>query len=410
MIGFSEYLTEGAPGKNVHLTHLEDAIIDDGPAGGLFALNVLKEFGKTLDGGKVSKALNVSVKWDGAPALIFGPDPADGKFFVATKGAFAKTPKLAKTHADIDMMYQTGVAATLHLALDELSKLQPKTVLQGDVLFSHQDVKVENISGQQYLTFQPNTILYAVDVNSALAQTIHKAAMGIVIHTMYAGKGKSLAELSASALTPSVFSSLKKTPRVLAMDAQYDDVSGTATFTAQEKHDYILAFEAAQDLLHGVGGEVYTHIAQEPFHAYFQQFINAQIRVGRKLTPKEAVKELEIFLNTLQQKEMGARKTEDGKAIQRDKFAGMMATVANNRQGFVEWFELHSALQRAKDIIVRKLGQASRIASFVRTDKGIRVTGPEGFVAVSRNGKAVKLVDRLEFSRLNFTAPKVWDR
>lgn len=406
---FSDFLTEASGRKNTHLTHLEDAIIDDGPSGGVFALNVLKEFGRILDGGKVSRALNVSVKWDGAPALIFGPDPADGQFFVATKGAFAKTPKLAKTHGDIDAMYSSGVNVILHLALDELSKLQPKVVMQGDVLFTSSTLKSETISGQTYLTFQPNTILYAVGMESDLARQITSAAIGIVIHTMYTGRGSSLAGYSAGALSPSAFSSLRRTPRVLAMDAGYDDLSGTATFTEQERNDFILAYEDAQSLLQSVPGQVYDAIQQEPFRSLFAQFINQQVRQNRTLRPAESVKELIIFLTGKQETEVAKRKTPDARAVIHQRYGSMVDIVSNQRPGFVRWFTLHAAIQRAKDIIVRKLGQASRISAFVRTEKGVRVTGPEGFVAVARNGKAVKLVDRLEFSRLNFIAPKVWD-
>ena len=49
-------------------------------------------------------------------------------------------------------------------------------------------------------------------------------------------------------------------------------------------------------------------------------------------------------------------------------------------------------------------------STFVRTTKGYKVTGPEGFVAVDQVGKAVKLVDRLEFAHQNFSAAKNWTK
>ena len=65
-------------------------------------------------------------------------------------------------------------------------------------------------------------------------------------------------------------------------------------------------------------------------------------------------------------------------------------------------------LQTAKTIIVRKLERAENIGTFIRTQNGYRVTAPEGYVAIDHIGKALKLVDRLEFSKANFTVDKNW--
>jgi hypothetical protein len=406
---FGTFITEAStPGKNTHLTHLEDVILDDGPSGVSFAVKLLYEFGRVLNGGNVSKSLNVSVKWDGAPALIFGPDPADGRFFVATKSAFAKNPKLAKSHADIDAMYQSGVNAVLHVALDELSKTAPKVVLQGDILFTSSTLSVQDIDGQAFLTFQPNTILYAVDRNSALGAQIAQSTIGIVVHTMYTGRGNSLADYTSSPVTPTAYSSMRRIRTALVMDAHYDDVSGTATFTAQERSDYYLAIEAVRGAARAVGPNVYSAVLEEPLHAHLQQFVNALVRQGRRAKPQDMYTQFRIFLEERRQREVATRKTPEAKNVIDQRYAAMVATVSRERKGFIAWFTLHAAIQRAKDIVVRKLGQASRVASFVRTDAGLRSTGPEGFVAVARDGKAVKLVDRLEFSKLNFQATKSW--
>ena len=80
----------------------------------------------------------------------------------------------------------------------------------------------------------------------------------------------------------------------------------------------------------------------------------------------------------------------------------MIQTVESQSSIFKALFTLHERLSAAKRVVVRKLAQASTISTFVEVDGDLRVTGPEGFVAVSHDGQAVKLVDRLEFSRLNF--------
>ena len=162
MITFNEFLQESKSGKLTHLTHLEDLMLDDGIAGMQHAITVLRQFRHMLISGGVSKALHVTTKWDGAPSVVFGPDPADGKFFVATKSAFSKVPKLMKSHAQIAEIYGSGgVGGVLHDCLSELALLQPTRVLQGDLLFSGaRSVKAQSIQGKNYLTFRPNTILY----------------------------------------------------------------------------------------------------------------------------------------------------------------------------------------------------------------------------------------------------------
>ena len=64
----------------------------------------------------------------------------------------------------------------------------------------------------------------------------------------------------------------------------------------------------------------------------------------------------------------------------------------------------YRAVQTMKAFVLKKMNQAQAIGSFQQTDGGLEVTEPEGFVAVDRSGNAVKLVDRLGFSRRNLTA------
>ena len=386
---------------------MEDAILDDGPSGVTFALTILREFGRILNGGTVSRALNVSVKWDGAPAIIFGTDPEDGKFFVATKGAFSKSPKLGKSHADIDRLFAGGLAEKLHVAFTTLSAAHPgRGVFQGDSLYSRSSLSAQTIDGVMYLTFRPNTITYAVDVNSDLGRRIAASEFGIVVHTMYTGQG-TLANYSASPVTPAAFSTLRSRGDAVILDAKFDDLSGSVTFTSQEQTDFALAFEEAQSWAR-LDPRVFEVILTEPLHAYLQQFINDQIRQNKTYAPAQAFQAFTVFLAQLEDKELAARKSPSGKEGVKQRFGAMLSTMRSVQRGLVNWFALHSAISRAKNIVVRKLGQASRVASFVATPTGYSITGPEGFVAVAHSGKAIKLVDRLEFSRLNFTVPKEW--
>ena len=409
MKSFLTHLNEGSDGKLRHLTHLEDLMLDDGIAGMQRAIEVLRQFRYMLIGGGVSKALHVTTKWDGAPSVVFGPDPADGKFFVATKSAFSKTPKLMKSHAQIAEIYGSGgVGGVLHDCLSELALLRPTRVLQGDLLFSGaRGVKARSIQGKDYLTFRPNTILYAVGVDSALGQSIDRAALGIVIHTMYSGSG-TMARLRAAPITPGVFSTLKKTSRVTSLDASYDDVSGNVSFTNEEDGEFSLLLSRVGTLAQKIPALIYTTFEAEPLHTLMNIFLNQQVRGGRAKSPRQTVNDLSLFLAERQKKEMAKRSSDDGKERVAATFTVMLDAVRTNRREMAQWFELHGAITSAKLMLIRKLAQAARVETFIPTADGFRVTGPEGFVAVSHAGRMVKLVDRLEFSRANFMAPRDW--
>ncbi len=148
-----------------------------------------------LDGNSKSRT-NATVKWDGAPAIVCGKNPENGKFFVGSKSVFNKTPKINYTIADIRKNHQGGVADKLAAALKHLKRLPITGILQGDMMFGPGDVKTKSIDGEPHYTFTPNTITYAIPVDSAEGKRIKNAKMGIVFHTTY--KGRKMDKLSAS--------------------------------------------------------------------------------------------------------------------------------------------------------------------------------------------------------------------
>ena len=106
---FTQYLTEDAT-KNLHLEHLEDLVFLYGIDGMRSGINFLRSIRDMLSG-KSTKNVDLHVKWDGAPAVFAGTDPEDGKFFVGTKGVFAKNAKLVKSNADLKKYgYSGGMA------------------------------------------------------------------------------------------------------------------------------------------------------------------------------------------------------------------------------------------------------------------------------------------------------------
>ena len=222
MIRFQEYLIEAA-GKNLHLEHIEDEILNDGINGGRAAINFIQSLRDML-AGSAKTSVNVSTKWDGAPAIFAGTDPSDGQFFVAKKSVFNKNPILYKKESDIDLSGDLG--DKFKVALSEFSKLGIKGVLQGDLLYTKSTL--ENAVPDHW-TFQPNTIMYAVPVDSDIGKKISKSKIGIVWHTTYSGD--TLEDMTASF---GVDQPLKRVSSVWHTDASYKDVSGTAKMTAAE--------------------------------------------------------------------------------------------------------------------------------------------------------------------------------
>ncbi|MCX8483377.1 MAG: hypothetical protein ORN50_07330, partial [Crocinitomicaceae bacterium] len=229
-MNFTQYLTESKEGKNLHLEHIEDEMLNRGVTGAREAINFLRSLRDMLAGHSQSH-VNVTTKWDGAPAVFAGINPENGKFFVGTKGVFNATPKLNYTDADIDNNHPgEGLNAKLKVALRYLPKLGIKGVLQGDMMFAKGDIKDQTIDGEDYITFQPNTIVYAVPADSKLAKSMTAAQMGIVFHTSYTGK--TISDMKASFNID--IGKLSTTKDVWFRDASFVDASGTATFTEAE--------------------------------------------------------------------------------------------------------------------------------------------------------------------------------
>lgn len=417
MIKFSAFqnLQEEA-GKNLHLEHLEDELFNNGIAGGRAAINFLRSLRDMLNG-DATAAVNVTVKWDGAPAVFFGTDPEDGKFFVAKKGIFNKNPKTYKSYADIDADTSGDLNSKLKVAFDNLQKLKlGKSVYQGDLMFTN-DLKNETIGGEKLITFQPNTIVYAVPVNSDLAKEMKRAKMGIVIHTEYKG-GPTLQDMSASFNID--VSGLGSTPDVWYQDASYRDTSGTLTFTKAEKTAMDVVLSKLGKTFQGINSKEFGEFLklQSQFSgsiagASVKTFINANIRKGQLVNPASAATEytkyLEEYFNKKVIDAVKSDKAKQQKTELRDEVIRLARKLNNT---IVSIFNFYNLIVEAKLLIVRKLESVKQLTrTFNRTDNGFEVTEPEGFVAVDKiGGSAVKLVDRLTFSYNNFTAAKNWSK
>jgi hypothetical protein len=411
MHGFKQYITEN---KNTHMEHLEDSILNHGVNGTRDAINFLRSLRDMLAGTAKSK-VNVSVKWDGAPAIFCGTDPSDGKFFVAKKGIFNKNPMVYKTNADIDAdtVGKDSLNSKLKLALAEFSKLGIKGVVQGDFLYDKADLKVVDIEGEPHITFHPNTIVYAVPKNSELGKQILGSKVGVVWHTVY--RGSSFEEMSAS-FGEEIASDLKRTKSVWSVDASYQDISGTANFTKKETEELNKILSAAGKLFRTIRKETLDGIALEPDTlAKTKVFVNTKIRAGERIkNPKAFVRDLQNYITRFYKNEEEKRKSEKGKVAQRGKRDATLEYFRKTKPAqLVAVFELYNLIIDAKHKVIQKLDKAKQVGTLLRTADGYQVTSQEGFVAIDKMGKnAVKLIDRLEFSNANFSDKyiKGWEK
>jgi len=403
MFSFKGFFTKE---KNTHLEHVEDDIINRGSKGGQNAINFLKSIRNMLAGSS-GKKVNMSVKWDGAPAIVCGINPENGKFFVGTKAVFNVTPKINYTTGDIRRNHSGELANKLAIALRELAKLKISGILQGDFLFSKSDLKTAKIDGDNMITFTPNTITYAVPVNSDIGKRIRRARMGIVFHTSYSGK--KMKDLKAGFGTVSGRSGISS---VFLADAAYRDVSGSAKLTKAELSTFDARLRMAEGSLSKAGPMLDTMNVSDPLSIGFRlkTFFNHYIRntQGNMAKVKTLVSMFRDYYENVLKAEIDARKTDSGKKKYKDILEKNLKLIDRNNQALYFAIASHVTLQNAKNFLVSKLGEIQSIGHFLRTPTGYKVTAPEGFVAVDRGAGAVKLVDRLEFSRANFTAEKDW--
>ncbi|NRA11781.1 MAG: hypothetical protein HRT57_07490 [Crocinitomicaceae bacterium] len=413
MQSFNQFLTEDAT-KNLHLEHLEDLVFLYGIDGVRSGINFLRSIRDMLSG-TAKKKVDLHVKWDGAPAIFAGTDPEDGKFFVGTKGVFAKNAKLIKSNADLKKHgYSGGLAEKLKVALKELPKLGINGVIQGDMMFTKGDLSDQTIDGVNYITFQPNTIVYAVESQSDFAKKIKAAKLGVVWHTTYTGE--TLPEMSASIGVN--ISGLKKTKNVWFDNANYHDVSGNILFTPKEiaELDRYLAragksFRKIKSRDLNLFMDMQNKIPSVAVASSLKTFNNTKVRAGEAISnPRGHAVEYLKYFETWWDTHISALKTQKTKDVKERIKQEHLKVYRRVKPTLIATVEYQTHVVNAKNVIVRKLGSgANRYRTFVKTNKGFRVTGDEGFVAVDKAGKIVKLVDRLEFSHQNFTAIKNWD-
>jgi hypothetical protein len=404
-VRFSEFITEQ---KNTHMTHIEDKVLYGGVNGTRDAIMALRSLRDMLGGVHDG---NVSVKWDGAPAVFAGTDPRDGRFFVAKKGIFNKSPKIYKSDADIDADTSGDLATKLKLALQYLPELGIKGVIQGDFLFGPGDVKKSKIKGQNYLTFHPNTIVYAIPAGTEMAKQISSTKIGIVWHTSYSGSSFETMKASYGVDV----SALRKSRNVWSQDAMLRDMTNL-TMSKKDTEEVNALLSQAGRIFNQISGTTLRELESNKVLAQtIETYNNTFVRKGEVVQNTSLhVAGLIRYIKQKYQKEIAKRSTEKGKAAQQKKMDEFLQFFSvENKKSLQNVFELQKCIVVAKLKLINILNKLDNVQTFLKTNKGYRTTGQEGYVAIDKlGGDAVKIVDRMEFSFANFspTILKGWDK
>lgn len=382
--------SEGSDDRLLHLPHLEEHMITHGEAGLHHALDALNQTNEFLNTGHSES--QITTKYDGSPSVIFGHHPTTGRFFVATKSGFNKTPKINYTPQDVDANHghAPGLALKLKQALRHLPKVAPeKGTYQGDLMYGEGDVNT--VDGKHHFT--PNTITYSADVNSPEAEKIEKSKIGIVVHTKY----------NKSIFTPETGTGMSFHPDthnfkphkdVNLIDHRVDNTSLAHPEINQNK--YQRNIDAAKKLYKTANKNMFSTIQGHADH--IKTYVNDTVR-------NSTAPETNGLKNHLREKYarlVEKLKTPSKKLEKQRELDAHVQHIENNQHHYDTFFKIHNHIQKAKNALVNSLSQSHN-----KFDHSIgeTKTAPEGFV-IHHRGIPLKLVDRAEFSKQNFLKSK----
>ena len=383
---FNEFVAEAVEDTErlSHLEHPEDHVINAGASGAHHSVRTLVGVHHSILGHKTP--VKLTTKYDGAPSLVFGTHPDTKKFFVASKSAFNKTPKINYSHEDIDRNHghAPGLADKLKTALTHLPKVTPHgRVFQGDVMYTKSDVQTT----ATHHHFKPNTIQYSVKRNSEHGRKIEHAHIGVAVHTEY--KGDSQASMKAH-FAPDT-SGFKDHPDAHIIGTNTKAKAGE--YTPKQRVQFFSHIKKAKEANQHVGGDAHIGPAAE----HMKTYINHTVRQGT--TP--SVSGLIKHITTKHDAKKALLKTpaaQDKVESQKNQLVGHVKQHADK---FRNTLDVHKHISAAKHVLVKALSNSDDFEHSIAGKK----TGPEGHVAILGH-KPIKLVDRRKggFAAANMNA------
>ena len=393
-----------------HLEHLEDEMLNYGVDGCKSIVSFLQELRKML--GCDNSTGFMQTKWDGIPSIVCGIDPQIGQFFIANKSAFNKEiPKVAFTPKAVDKYYghAPDLADRLKLCLKHLKKLDIKGVVQGDFIATRGDIKTETVHGERLYTFGNQALTYAIPVDHPIGRTIKEAEIVVVLHTHYTGSS-----IQTMQARPGLGEKIKTVKEVAVIDNDTPMHKIGLDHNEEVKFDKMVSnidsnckicgeFLDELVLLKGTKGDAKWHVS-----SYLKQFFNDQIKRQKTISnPAQALEDLTNFYHSKVKPAADKLKTPAAQVQKKTLIYDSENYLINNSDKFKAMLQLYKDIQELKQFVINKLDHLETFKTFVRTENGYKVTGPEGYV-LHKDGDMVKLVNRLEFSYINFTLAKQW--
>lgn len=384
-MSFYSFLSESVESeqKLKHLEHAEDHVINAGHEGFSHAFHNLKDVHDRLTGNH--NDTKVTMKYDGSPSVVFGTNPENGKFFVASKSAFNKNPKLNYTPEDVikNHGHAPGLVAKLTAALEHLPKVAPKTgVYQGDIMHTRGEVA----QTRDKVKFTPNTITYSAPKNSKQGKEALNSEIGVAVHTAY--KGKNMEDMAAQ-YAPDLATTFKKHKDVHLISTEHN--LDKLDYTPEQQAKFAKHMRAAAQAHKNTPPESYEAIKGHEIP--LKTYINHTVRTGTTPTTQGFI---EHYDNS-HRKRIDAVKSDKAKMAKTAERDAAISHVTQNKHHFENILKMHKHLQKAKDVLVNTLSSNAEFEHHIRGKK----SKPEGFVVV-RHNRPTKLVDRADFSASNF--------
>jgi len=401
---FKHFLTEGRYTKNLHIEHLEDLVLSQGLAGSKIAINFLNSFKNAILG--EDSNIHVGIKYDGSPSVIAGINPENGKFFVGTKSVFNKnTPKVNYTVEDINRNHPSrNLNMKLKLALEHLSKLNIEGVIQGDLLYTKKNLKVEFINNQSFITFCSNTLTYGVPVGSDLGKRIQESQMGVIFHTRYLGE--TLSTMNANINID--ISELQETKEVWYENSNYR--GKLDNFSEEAINELSDILKESDEIIQNLDVQAIDKLSKnQKLKRVIRTFHNNKIKEGRQIPDSSVyVNELIEYVENKFTRESHLLNTQEGRVKKLSIGEYYITNFFKNKDQLRSIFKVQELFVRAKNILLNNLDEDNRIKTFVEGSQGLEATSGEGFVCVNESGDVIKLINRSVFSYLNFNIPKNW--
>ena len=393
VISFSEFieLTEASnPQQLTHIHHPEDRPLLHGSSGFEHAHAALLHAHEHTKAKKHSSDL--TMKYDGSPSIVFGHHPQTKKFFVATKSAFNKNPKLNYSDADIEKNHghAPGLVSKLKTALKHLPKVTPKKgVYQGDVMHTKEDQRIH-----EAVSFTPNTITYTAHGDEA--KKVQRSKIGVVVHQQYHANPKK-AGVEHMTVSPHPDShNFTQHPDVHLKTAEHD--TSKIDYPKHDQDAFHKHLAAAKAIHDKHGPTMYKATEKHQGEAgHLSTYINHTVRTDEKPTAAGLQKHIaghyEKLANTL--------KTPAGVEKRRSEGTAHVEHIQKNAQHYGNLLNMHHHLQQAKNTLVNNL---EKHEGGLEHHIGSTKSKPEGFVINHKfqgRTEPTKLVNRSEFAKAN---------